>query len=79
MMQRLPVEGHQAFVHLHVILFFLRRQCQHGLLFLHPAIAGAGLDSFMLPLIVHILQPAQTVTVCGFKIDGDPHRAQARH
>lgn len=59
MMQRLPVEGHLAFVDLHIILFFLRWQCQHGLLFLHPAITGAALDSFMLTLIGHIVQPAQ--------------------
>ena len=79
MMQRLPVEGHQAIIDLHVILFFLRWQRQHGLLFLHPAIAWAGLDSLMLTLIGHIVQPAQAVTICGFNIDGDPHRTQARH
>lgn len=36
-------------------------------------------DSFMLPLIRHIVQPAQAVTVCGLNIDGDPHRAKTRH
>lgn len=36
-----------------------------------PAITGAGLDSFMLPLIGHIVPPAQAVSVCGFNIDGD--------
>ncbi|RRW67863.1 hypothetical protein EGJ48_19340 [Pantoea dispersa] len=35
--------------------------------------------SFMLTLIGHIVQPAQAVTVCGFNIDGDPHRTQACH
>ncbi len=42
----MPVEGHQTFVDLQVILFFLQWQCQHGLLFLHPATAEAGLGSF---------------------------------
>ena len=51
MMQWLPVEGHQAFVYPYVILFFLRRQGQYGLLFFELASAGTGLDSLMLPLV----------------------------
>ena len=45
------VEVHLIFTRMHVILFFLRRQCQHGLLLFEPAIAGTGLDCFMLSLV----------------------------
>lgn len=76
MMQWLPVEGHQAFVYLYVILFFLWRQSQHGLLFFDPTIAGTGLDSFMLPLVSDIVQPAQAVAVGCFNIDGYPQRTR---
>lgn len=72
------VEVHQIFTRMHVILFFLRRQCQHGLLLFEPAIAGTGLDCFMLSLVSDIVQPAQTVAVGCFNIDSDPHRAQAQ-
>ncbi len=58
---------------------FLRRQCQHGLLLFEPAIAGTGLDCFMLSLVSDIVQLAQTVAVGYFNIDSDPHRAQASH
>ncbi len=71
MMQWLTVEGHQAFVYLYVILFFLWRQ---GLPFFDPTIAGAGLDSFMLSLVSGIMQPAQAVSVGCFNISGDPQR-----
>ncbi|AJK12033.1 hypothetical protein CH60_2472 [Yersinia pestis str. Pestoides B] len=63
MMQGVFVEVHQIFIKMHVILFFLRRQCQHGLLLFEPAIAGTGLDCFMLSLVSDIVQPAQTVAV----------------
>jgi hypothetical protein len=79
MKQWLSVGGQLAFVHLHVILFFLRRQSQHGLLFFDSATAGAGLDSFMFPLVGNIVQPTQDVTVGCFNVNGDPHRAQAGH
>lgn len=79
MMQWQPVEGHHAFVYLHVILFFLRRQRQHGLLFFSPAIAGTGLDSLMLLLISAIMQPVQAVAAGCFNVNGDPQRTQTRH
>lgn len=79
MMQGVFVEVHQIFTRMLVILFFLRRQCQHGLLLFEPAIAGTGLDCFMLSLVSDIVQPAQTVAVGCFNIDSDPHRAQASH
>ncbi|PVU32011.1 hypothetical protein A8M59_21450 [Yersinia pestis] len=56
MMQGVFVEVHQIFIKMHVILFFLRRQCQHGLLLFEPAIAGTGLDCFMLSLVSDIVQ-----------------------
>lgn len=52
MMQGVFVEVHQIFTRMHVILFFLRRQCQHGLLLFEPAIAGTGLDCLALLQIV---------------------------
>lgn len=79
MMQGVFVEVHQIFIKMHVILFFLRRQCQHGLLLFEPAIAGTCLDCFMLSLVSDIVQLAQTVAVGYFNIDSDPHRAQASH
>ncbi len=66
------VEVHLIFTRMHFILFFLRRQCQHGLLLFEPAIAGTGLDCFMLSLVSDIMQPAQTVAVGCFNIDSDP-------
>ncbi len=66
------IKVHQIFTRMHVILFFLRRQCQHGLLLFEPAIAGTGLDCFMLSLVSDIVQPAQTVAVGCFNIDSDP-------
>ena len=59
MMQGVFVEVHQIFIKMHVILFFLRRQCQHGLLLFEPAIAGTGLDCFMLSLVSDIVQPGR--------------------
>ncbi|NEX68775.1 hypothetical protein G4D66_20505, partial [Yersinia pestis] len=44
-------------------------------LLFEPAIAGTGLDCFMLSLVSDIVQPAQTVAVGCFNIDSDPHRA----
>ncbi|AKS61667.1 hypothetical protein M478_398 [Yersinia pestis 2944] len=79
MMQGVFVEVHQIFIKMHVILFFLRRQCQHGLLLFEPAIAGTGLDCFMLSLVSDIVQPAQTVAVGCFNIGpGIPLRGPGR-
>ena len=68
-------EVHQIFSRMHVILFFR----QHGLLLFEPAIAGTGLDCFILSLVSDIVQLAQTVAVDCFNIDSDPHREQASH
>ncbi|OTE36591.1 response regulator [Escherichia coli] len=60
MMQGMFVEVHRFFTNMRAILFFLRRQCQHGLLLFEAAITGRELDCFMFPLVSNIVQPAQT-------------------
>ncbi len=78
-MQRMAIEELDVFFDQQLFCGFVRRERQHGLLFFHPTIVRAAVDSLMYPLIGYFVEPTPAFTVCCLNIRCNPGGSESGH